>query len=119
MYPNQTVHNGSLYAAASTKKKKHLFLAEPLKEAFAFSCELKWGHLLGSMKLILTLLNKHSQRVNPSRVRLFMDPAFWQLVASRLCSFSLLWSDRLMRRVMVYTLTCTVEAFYAFLARNR
>lgn len=50
-----------------------------------------------------------------------MDAAFWQLVTlrHRLCSFSLPLSDRLMRCVMVYTLTCTVEAFCTFLARNR
>lgn len=62
------------------------------------------------------------QIVNSSRVwLLFLDPAFWQLVTSRqrLCSFSMLSSDRLMRRVMVYTLTCTVEAFCTFLARKR
>lgn len=62
------------------------------------------------------------QIVNSIRVwLLFMDPSFWQLVTlrQRLCSFLLLSSGRLMRRVMVYTLTCTGEAFCTFLVRNR
>lgn len=86
---------------------KHLFMAVPLKEAFAFKCELKWGHLLGSMRPTV----QPPDRFKPSPT-VVSGNLWWQQVTwrQRLTASWHVWRSRLF--------TSAVEAFGTFQARN-